>query len=146
MDLATRIRTELADGKPPEQMVAELVASGMLHPTAQRLVDRAVTAPASPAPAPTDGDKTADDPGGKWTFRRMLFFSALLIPVSIVPTLIGISGPIYLVAALALGVMMFVSCLPLVRSGSIADARRVLKTSVIYLPLLLLAIIVDYSI
>jgi protoheme IX farnesyltransferase len=87
-----------------------------------------------------------DDPGGKKTFRQILFFSALLIPASMLPALLRISGPVYLVAALALGVMMLASCLPLVRTGSTADARRVLKASILYLPLLLVAIVVDYTV
>ena len=70
MDLATRIRTELADGKPPEHIVAELVASGMSHPTAQRLVDRAVATPAPPTATQTEDDEAKDDPGGKWALVR----------------------------------------------------------------------------
>ncbi|MDZ4857801.1 MAG: heme o synthase [Candidatus Hydrogenedentes bacterium] len=87
----------------------------------------------------------SEDPDGRRTFRQILGFSALLIPVSLLPTLIGVSGPVYFVGALALGVMMFASCIPLVRTGATADARRVLRMSVLYLPLLLALIVLDFT-
>ena len=86
-----------------------------------------------------------EDPQGRRTFRQIIGFAVLLIPVSLLPTLIGLSGFVYLTGAAILGVYMLVSCFPLVRSGSIVDARRVLKTSVLYLPLLLMLIVIDFS-
>ncbi|GMU94280.1 MAG: protoheme IX farnesyltransferase [Candidatus Hydrogenedentota bacterium] len=87
-----------------------------------------------------------EDPQGTRTFRQILGFSALLVPVSMLPAWIGQNGLIYLAGALLLGAWMFASCLPLVRSGSVTDARRVLKASVLYLPLLLALIVIDFSI
>jgi protoheme IX farnesyltransferase len=84
--------------------------------------------------------------GGTRTFRQILWFSAILIPVSLLPAWIGLSGLVYFAGALLLGAWMFASCLPLVRSGSVSDARRVLKASVLYLPLLLALIVIDFSI
>lgn len=86
-----------------------------------------------------------DDPGGRRTFRQIIGFAVLLIPVSLLPTAIGLSGYVYLTGALLLGIYMLVSCFPLVRTGSVGDARRVLKTSVLYLPLLLMLIVIDFS-
>ena len=51
MDLATRLRRELAEGKSPDLIVSELVAGGMTESTARRLVDRAITQPDPPSPA-----------------------------------------------------------------------------------------------
>lgn len=87
-----------------------------------------------------------EDPQGTRTFRQILGFSALLVPVSMLPAWIGQNGLVYLGGALVLGAWMFASCLPLVRSGSVSDARRVLKASVLYLPLLLALIVIDFSI
>ncbi|MCC6696643.1 MAG: protoheme IX farnesyltransferase [Candidatus Hydrogenedentes bacterium] len=86
-----------------------------------------------------------DDPQGRRTFRQIIGFAALLIPVSLLPTAIGLSGIVYLIGAAILGVYMLASCFPLVRTGSVVDARRVLKTSVLYLPLLLMLIVIDFS-
>ncbi|MBX7257757.1 MAG: heme o synthase [Candidatus Hydrogenedentes bacterium] len=86
------------------------------------------------------------DPQGKRTFRQVLFFSGLLIPVSLLPYVIGLSGFLYFLGALLLGLMMLASCFPFVRTGSTVDARRVLKVSVLYLPLLLALIVLDFSI
>ena len=44
-----------------------------------------------------------------------------------------------------LGVLMLASCVPLVRTGSTVDARRVLRMSILYLPLLLGLIVLDFS-
>ena len=87
----------------------------------------------------------SEDPDGRRTFRQILGFSALLIPVSLLPAYIGLSGRVYFAGALILGVMMFASCVPLVRTGSTADARRVLRMSILYLPLLLALIALDFS-
>jgi protoheme IX farnesyltransferase len=53
------------------------------------------------------------------------------------PTLLGIAGGIYFVAALALGIALLVCSVRLARSRSLADARRLLYASLLYLPLLL---------
>lgn len=86
------------------------------------------------------------DPNGKRTFRQVIFFSVLLIPASLLPYAIGLSGIPYFLGSLVLGIMMLTSCFPLIRTGSISDARRVLRMSVLYLPLLLALIVLDYSI
>lgn len=88
---------------------------------------------------------SVDDPDGRRTFRQIVGFSALLIPVSLLPSAMGLAGPLYAAGALVLGVAMLLTCLPLVRSGSVRDARRVLRASVLYLPLLLGLIVVDFS-
>ena len=85
------------------------------------------------------------EPDGRSTFRQILFFSTILIPVSLVPTMLGITGNFYAVGAFALGVWMLATGIVLTRSASYADARRVLKTSVIYLPLLLGLFVMDGS-
>ena len=90
----------------------------------------------------------SEDPDGRRTFRQMLGFSALLVPVSLLPALVGPHelGPLYYVGATVLGALMFASCIPLARTGSIADARRVLRMSILYLPLLLALITLDFSV
>jgi protoheme IX farnesyltransferase len=59
------------------------------------------------------------------------------------PTLVGLSGGIYFVAALVLG-LGFLACAVLlaVRQGA-SDARRLLVASLLYLPTLLLFMAFD---
>lgn len=83
------------------------------------------------------------EPDGKRTFRQILAFSALLIPVSIFPTLFGISGYFYLTGALLLGSFMLWSGYMVWKTHEVSDARKVLRMSIFYLPILLLLVVVD---
>ena len=60
-----------------------------------------------------------------------------LVPVALMPTLVGLAGPVYFLAALGLSVVLLRAALALKRSGSTADARRLLLASLVYLPVLL---------
>jgi heme o synthase len=83
------------------------------------------------------------EPGGASTFRQTILFSVLLLGVSILPTAIGMTGKVYCVGALIMGLGMLAVGAIFTRTKSFLDARRLLKASVIYLPLLLLLIIID---
>ena len=83
------------------------------------------------------------DPSGRSTFRQTLLYSGLLIGVSLLPTAIGMTGKIYCYGALIMGLGLFSVGVLLTRTKTFLDAKRLLKASVIYLPLLLLLIIVD---
>jgi heme o synthase len=83
------------------------------------------------------------EPGGASTFRQTILFSVLLLGVSILPTAIGMTGKVYCVGALVMGLAMLAVGTMFTRTKSFLDARRLLKASVIYLPLLLLLIIID---
>lgn len=80
---------------------------------------------------------------GRSTARRILAYSIALIPVSVLPSFLGMAGKIYLVGAVAMGAAMlyfgirlaFLK-LPLVAAQSKMRARHVLQATVIYLPLL----------
>jgi heme o synthase len=80
---------------------------------------------------------------GRSTARRIILYSLVLIPISIVPSLMGMAGSIYLVGAVVLGVLLlyfgvrlaFLD-LPLASPQSKLRARHVLQATVIYLPLL----------
>jgi protoheme IX farnesyltransferase len=75
-------------------------------------------------------------PEGVETARQILITSLLLIPLSLVPAFIGMSGRLYLAAALGLGLVYFGASLRLARVRSMLRARQLLLTSVVYLPLL----------
>src|SRR5947207_259497 len=74
-------------------------------------------------------------PSGESTARQIVLYSLALIPVSLIPSLLGMSGGIYFVGALALGLWYLYSGLRVARDRTILRARAVLMVSVIYLPL-----------
>ena len=83
------------------------------------------------------------EPTGKRTFRQTLGFSVLLIGVSLLPTVIGIAGWFYFYGALLIGLGVLVVAVGFARKHGMVDARRLLKATVLYLPLLLLLIFLD---
>src|SRR5580658_7299423 len=64
------------------------------------------------------------EPNGERTFRQTLGFSVLLIVVSMVPTMIGMTGRFYSYGAVLIGLGMFGMAVCFVRSQDVADARR----------------------
>src|SRR5579871_3800368 len=80
---------------------------------------------------------------GRSTARRILWYSIALIPVSVLPSLMGMAGRVYLVGAVVLGfgllyfgVRLSFLNMPLASARSKVRARHVLQATVIYLPLL----------
>ena len=76
------------------------------------------------------------EPDGESTARRILVFSLLLIPVSFAPTLLGMTGAIYLAGAFLLGLYFLNAGVRVFRDRSLLRARAVLLASVLYLPAL----------
>lgn len=83
------------------------------------------------------------DPDGVRTSRQIILETLALTLVSIMPSLMGMTGAAYMAGALALGGAFLIMSLRLSRSKSTAAARRLLLTSVIYLPLLLTLMVLD---
>ena len=80
---------------------------------------------------------------GRSTARRILVYSVALIPISVLPSFMGMAGKIYLVGAVVLGVALLYFGIrlafleqPLSSAPSKMRARHVLQATVIYLPLL----------
>ncbi len=82
-------------------------------------------------------------PDAKFTFSQITAFSFLLIAFSLMPSLMGMSGKIYFWGALILGMGILYTAFLFQRSQSNLDARKILRASIAYLPLLLVLIIVD---
>jgi protoheme IX farnesyltransferase len=76
------------------------------------------------------------EPDGHSTARQIVLYASLLIPVSLTPGLLGMSGKLYLLGALALGIWFLYSGVRVAAERSILRARSVLLVSVVYLPLL----------
>jgi protoheme IX farnesyltransferase len=77
------------------------------------------------------------DRDGSSTGTHALSNCLALLPVTLLPTLIGLAGQVYFLVALVLGLGFVWSTIGLARSGSAADARRVMFASLVYLPVLL---------
>jgi protoheme IX farnesyltransferase len=84
-----------------------------------------------------------DDASGRSTGRMALLYSCALLPVSLLPTLLRLTGTVYFFGALALGVLYAGMSLLLMREPSEKPARRLFLTSITYLPLLLALMVVD---
>jgi protoheme IX farnesyltransferase len=80
---------------------------------------------------------------GARTVRHMIWHTLFLIPVSLMPVFLGLSGYIYFTGVLLLGIMYLLSTIPLAREYSAVNARKVLKASIVYLPALLILIVSD---
>jgi len=76
------------------------------------------------------------EPEGRVTGQQIVAFTIMLIPVSLLPAVMGISGRVYLVAAIVLGLLFLVSSVRAALSKSNQHARQLLLASVLYLPLL----------
>ena len=83
------------------------------------------------------------EPDGESTARRVVACSLLLIPISLAPRLLGMSGSAYAAAAIAAGVVLLYYGVRLRRERTATGARRVLLASVLYLPLLLGVMVLD---
>ena len=83
------------------------------------------------------------EPDGESTNRQIVSHSAALLAVSLLPTLLGVAGPVYFVAAFLLGVGFLVCGIRLVIESTLKRARQLLFASLIYLPALLLTMALD---
>jgi heme o synthase len=92
----------------------------------------------------------AVQPDGWSTVFEALIYAVLMIPVSLVPYFLHLTGPIYLLSAIVLGLGYLaytVRFSGITRARTAAEsrgyARSLLKASVIYLPLLLTVMMLD---
>lgn len=83
------------------------------------------------------------DPEGIATGRQAAIGALTLIPVSMLPYVAGLAGPIYGVGAVVLGLGFLVAALFFLRERTNKTARVLLRASLIYLPLLLILLFVN---
>ena len=79
------------------------------------------------------------------TNRQIIWHAFLLIPVSLYFVVTGALGIFYFWGALLLGIVYLISSIPLLKESSIKNAKLLLRTSVVYLPLLLIIILIDLN-
>ncbi|MES2125398.1 MAG: heme o synthase [Gemmatimonadota bacterium] len=78
------------------------------------------------------------------TKRQMLLYTLMLIPLTLMPAVVGISGAVYFVAALLLGLRFLQYCWIILREEGVSPTTwRMYKFSLSYLALLFVAMAVD---
>jgi protoheme IX farnesyltransferase len=85
------------------------------------------------------------DATGRRLFRQSILYALALIGLSVMLAWYQVGGRFFLVGSILLGAAMLTPCLYFAERKTRADARRVLLTSVAYLPALLALIVIDAS-
>jgi len=85
------------------------------------------------------------EPEGKITARQIVIFTLLLLPVSLAPFFLGFAGLIYLVGAILLGLWFLATSIKTARAKSVAEARKLLLVSVLYLPLIFALMVFNHK-
>src|SRR5262245_36097245 len=81
------------------------------------------------------------EPDGRRTGRQAVMYAAALLPVSLMPGLIGLTGALYVALAAILGLALFVLAVAFARRRTDAAARTLFFASIVYLPLIWAAMI-----
>jgi len=89
---------------------------------------------------------SVDDPDWRRTGRMMLLYATALLPVSLLPTLLGVTGALYFFGALALGLAYTGASMAMTRAATTARAWRVFFVSIVYLPALLTLMVLDKTV
>lgn len=83
------------------------------------------------------------EPDGRRTGRQAVSHTLALLPVSLCPSLVGLTGPIYFLGALLLGLVFIGSAVQFSRDLTVSRARHLFFVSILYLPLLLGLMVLD---
>lgn len=84
------------------------------------------------------------EPDGNSTAAQMMGFAALLIPVSLLPVVLGVTGWIFGAGALVLGCWFLATTIAFHGDRTGQQAKRVLNASVVYVPALVALLTVDW--
>jgi protoheme IX farnesyltransferase len=83
------------------------------------------------------------EPDGESTSRQIILYATTLIPISLLPVMLGMSGTIYLVGAIILGLWFLYTGVRVAFDRTNVRARQVLLASVIYLPMIYGLMVLD---
>lgn len=85
------------------------------------------------------------EPEGRRTGRQALAYALVLLPVSLAPSFVGVSGRAYLGIAALLGLALLALAARFAAQRSDTTARALFYGSITYLPLLWAALVLDHS-
>jgi heme o synthase len=83
------------------------------------------------------------EPDGRGTGYQVAAYASALLPVSLIPSLMGLTGPVYFLVTLGLGIAFLTVSLRFAIRRTRKDARTLFFTSIAYLPLVWLAMVLD---
>jgi protoheme IX farnesyltransferase len=86
---------------------------------------------------------TVVEPEGIQTGYQSVIYLAALIPLSLLPTIQGLTGILYFSGALVLGLLFFATGVGIALKRNNPSAKRLLLASILYLPILLALMIID---
>jgi len=86
---------------------------------------------------------TVGDTGGRRTARQVVLYGAALVPISLMPAVLGLLGGVYFAGALALGLVYLAAGVAFARRRTMPGARWLMIASILYLPAVLLAMLLD---
>jgi protoheme IX farnesyltransferase len=84
------------------------------------------------------------EPDGRSTGRQALLYTAALLPISVLPTLMGMATTWYLAGAVVLGAVLVSLSLKFSQLRTVESARRLFFGSILYLPLLWAILVIDH--
>jgi protoheme IX farnesyltransferase len=85
------------------------------------------------------------DPTGAFTGRQAVLWAATLVPFGLLPFLLGMTGGVYAVGGLLLGLAQLGLAFAFARHRSITNARALFFASITYLPLLWILMVLARS-
>ena len=80
---------------------------------------------------------------GRQTRHQALLYALTLVPVSLLPSVIGLTGAVYFAVALGLGGFFLWTALRFARAATSSNARALFRASILYLPLLMAVLVLD---
>ena len=83
------------------------------------------------------------EPSGVSTFRQIVGYAAVLVPVSLLPAVVGLAGVRYFFCAIILNLALLQVCLWASREKTNQRAKWLMHATVIHLPILLALMIFD---
>ena len=86
---------------------------------------------------------TVIEPEGISAAHQSVIYLVALVPISLLPTRLGLTGNIYFIGALLLGIGFLLAGVMVAIKRTNTSARQLLFASIIYLPVLLVLMIVD---
>jgi len=86
---------------------------------------------------------TVVDPEGIATSRQIIVYSIALIPASLLPTYLGLLGPVYFCGAFTLSSLFLMVAIQVYRQRTNAAARRLFYASLAFIPTLAVLMIFD---
>jgi len=84
--------------------------------------------------------------GGLTTRKQIVYYSILMVLLTLIPAAIGLANFLYAEAALLLGGLLVFNALDLFRHPTVSGASRMHKYTLIYLALIFTALLLDRTI